>query len=116
MSDLSDIEFYRGDTYPLTLTISDSVTGLPVDISAYTFTLTVDSVSEPEDGSTVIFSLTGTVDPNQVVNKGKVVFTPSEENNSLVGVYYYDIQMEKTGYVKTIKKGYTYSVIQDITK
>jgi hypothetical protein len=105
-----DITRYRGDTWPDTITVIDKL-GNPIDISTFTFVMTLDNKSEPVDETTRLYQLDG-----EVVNgpNGIVEFSPTEEQADRAGIYYYDVKMiDGTGRKKTIKKAaYVYS--QDI--
>lgn len=107
------IERYRGDTFANVFQVKDSL-GDPVDITSYTFKLTVSSLRSPGDDSTQLFQLTGVlVQPLS----GTVKFAPNgTQANQLPGTYYYDIQMtDSEGAIQTIAAG-KYIIRQDITK
>lgn len=109
------ISVYRGDSWPLVVTVNNSTTGLPINITGYQFKLTVDRKISPTTApsTTKIFELTGVVSNGAA---GQVTFTPSSANHSVAGEFFYDIQMTNTSNnIKTIKKS-TYSILQDITK
>lgn len=103
----------RGDTFPFIFTVQDS-SGNPINITSYTFLLSVDIVADPVDDSGQLLQITGTIadGPN-----GKVQFTPSANDADQVpSTYYYDVQMKDTvDAIRTIAKG-TWIVEQDITK
>lgn len=106
MSDIA--EYFRGDTKPFKLT----VTVASGDISGWTFTMSVDSRKNPDDGSTQVFQLAGVIvdAPN-----GLVEFRPSVANTDLVGTYYYDMEANDGTYIRTVEKG-KITFTQDITK
>jgi len=115
MSELiGDIEWYRGDSYPLTLTIKSKSTKQAIDITGYAFKLTVSSTKDPPDDSTKLFDVDGDLDEP---TEGKVVFTPTATNTDFVpGTYYYDIQMtDINSNIRTIAK-YKWKQLQDISK
>jgi len=90
MSD-TKITYYRGDSYPKIFTIKDANTNQVIDLTGYTFIMTVNSLSSPPDDSTEIFFVPGVVDDPAL---GMVAFTPTSENNNITAVtYYYDVQM-----------------------
>lgn len=103
----------RGDTYGDEITVKDS-TGSIINISGYTFTMTLDPSKSPANADNNLYSLTGTIldAPN-----GRVEFVPTaQQADQIPGVYYYDIQMiDGLGRKRTIALDkYTYT--QDISK
>lgn len=114
---MGEITFYRGDSYPLELTIKDSITSEGIDLTGYAFLMTIDSVKLPSDDTTKIFEITGVVDSDQVTNAGKVTFTPTAVQTAIdPKKYYYDVQMtDVSSNIRTIVKN-TFTVLQDITK
>lgn len=110
---MTDIERYRGDTAADEWTITDS-SGAAIDIAGFSFILTVNTLENPPDNSTELYSISGNI--TDAIN-GKVEFAPSALNaDQKAFVYYYDLQMTDTGgRLKTIDKG-TYTYNQDITK
>jgi hypothetical protein len=118
MADLiGDINYSRGDSYPLSIRIKDKASKEYIDITGYTFLLTVDPSKSPEDSTGNIFQVIGVVDPDQVTNKGKVSFTPTQTDTDNVGKYYYDIQfIDGVGNKRTFVRGFRFILGQDITK
>ena len=116
---LAQISIKRGDSYPLGIRLRDNSNSNYLDITGYTFLLTVDTRQDPDDTSTQVFQLVGLVDPDQVANAGCVSFLPSiTDTDKDPAVYYYDIQMvygPGSAYVRTIAKD-KFSIIMDITK
>lgn len=115
---LNDIEWYRGDSYPLEITIKDKATSLPIDLTGYTFLFTVNSEQNPMDGTNQLFQIAGVVDPDQALNIGKVSFTPeiADTATANIGTYYYDIELSyAVDRPRTIKKA-KFKIVQDITK
>jgi hypothetical protein len=109
---MADMERYRGDTYADRLVITDA-TGAPVNITGYTFKLTLDTRTSPSDASTQVYQLVGVI--TDAVN-GVVEFTPNDTQANLVGFYYFDVQMvDGQNRKRTIKRG-RYIYTQDITK
>ncbi len=115
MAVIGDIEWYRGDSYPLELSLKNKSDGLPIDITGYTFVMTVDTKSSPPDDTTKVFSTPGVISGDPTL--GKVTFTPSPANTSIAPAgYYYDIQMtDAGGNIRTIAK-FKFKVVQDISK
>lgn len=115
MATLGDITFYRGDSYPITLTIRDKDTSDPVDITGYSFRMTVNTEKDPTSIATQLFTVDGVLDADPTT--GRVSFTPSDtDTDHPSGTYYYDIEMTDTGgNVRTIAK-YKFKLVQDISK
>ena len=115
MATLDDITWYRGDSFPIELTIKDKATGNAVDITGYAFKLTVDELQDPPDTSTKKFSVDGVLDGTP--STGKVAFTPSTTDTAILPAdYYYDVQMtDASSNIRTIAK-YKFTISQDITK
>lgn len=104
--------YTRGDSSPVQFTLKDS-NGDVVDITGRTYIMTVDTLEDPGDALTNVFSSVGTlVDaPN-----GRVDFPVTDvQSDQTPSEYFYDIQQTTTGAKKTIAKG-TFTVEQDITK
>jgi len=114
---MGSVEFYRGDSYPLELTIKNKETKELIDLTGYSFLLTVDSLKTPIDALTKVFEVAGVVDPDQVVSTGKVTFTPTEVQTDITTKkYFYDVQMtDASAHIRTIVKD-TFTILQDITK
>ena len=108
-----DICISRGDTVPWTFTIKDS-SGTAVDITGFSFLLTVDPSDEPADALSNLFQLTGTI--TDAVN-GVVQFQMSAgQADQTPAVYYYDLQMtDGLAAIRTVAKG-EFEFKQDITK
>lgn len=110
---MGTISRYRGDTAADEFTILDE-NQLPVNITSFSFVLSVNTLKNPPDGTTELYRITGTIldGPNGVVE-----FTPSSlQANQTPGKYFYDVQMtDAGGRIRTIDKG-TYKYLQDITK
>jgi hypothetical protein len=109
----TEITFYRGDSYPKVMAITDSITKLAVDITGYTFTMTIDTLKNPPDDTTKVFVVDGAITD---AAGGLVSFTPtSVDNDQDPKSYYYDVQMVSGAVVRTIVKD-KYIITQDITK
>ena len=106
------IERIRGDTFPFVFTLSDS-SGNPIDITSFTFLLTVDPSEDPPNADNNLFVLTGSI--IDAVN-GKVEFAPSAVQADNIGEYFFDVQMtDASSAIRTIVKG-PWTFTQDITK
>ncbi len=107
-ADAKTICWGRGDSDAKGFIIED------VDITGFTFKLTVDSRKNPDDVTTQQFSLAGSITdgPN-----GAVSFTPTTTDTDITpGVYYYDIQQtDLSAAIKTLIKGRAL-IEQDLTK
>ena len=112
-----DICIWRGDTPVIFVTIrernADGTQGDPIDVTGYSFRMTVDVSSEPSNSSNNLFSLTGSIVDASI---GKVQFQPTEAQTDNVGEFFYDIQMvTTTPSVRTVLWG-SFDIIQDISK
>jgi len=104
---------HRGDTYAIQIAIKDAAAAA-IDITGFSFLLTVDPSETPTDALANIYQLTGTIDdgPN-----GLASFAPDATDAlAAPGNYFYDIQQIDAGtLVRTIAKG-KWEILQDITK
>jgi len=103
----------RGDTFPWTFTILDSA-GAAVDITGFSFLLTVDPQEDPPDATGNLFQLVGTIPlgTDGVVRFSMTALEADQEPNE----YFFDLQMtDGTGKIRTIAKG-PFEFHQDITK
>jgi len=109
------IEWYRGDSYPLELTIKNKSDGEVIDLTGYSFILTVDTLKTPPDDTTKVFEVAGVLDADP--STGKVSFTPTTTDTNIdPASYYYDVQMiDSSGHIRTIAKN-KWKLLQDITK
>lgn len=108
-----DLCFTRGDTLRWTFEVKEADGTTPVDITGFSFLLTVDPSSEPTDASGNLFQLTGTL---LTPASGIVAFEMSPSQADRVGVFFYDLQMTDAGSrIRTILKG-AFQFDQDITK
>lgn len=107
------ITMYRGDSYPIRFTLTDSTTGQPLNLDGATLTLTVDERNDPADETTQMFQLSGTLSATPA--DGTVSFTPTSANTATVGQYWYDVQLAQGGTVRTVIKN-RFTITQDITK
>ena len=103
----------RGDTYGETVTVTDTA-GAAINITGYTFKLTVDPEKAPLTADNNLFSITGTI---LSPTAGTVEFAPSPtQADQAPGTYYYDIQLiDGAGRIRTIALD-KWVVVQDITK
>lgn len=104
----------RGDTYADEITVKSKSTGLPINITGYVFTMTLDPAKDPPTAANNLYSLVGTIidAPN-----GRVEFAPSAlQADQTPGAYYYDVQMiDGAGRKRTILLD-KYKYEQDIGK
>lgn len=103
----------RGDTFADEFTLADS-NGAAIDITGFSFLLTVDPSEAPADAMDNLFQLSGVITdgPNGVVE-----FAPTAmQADQTPGTYFYDIQQTNGGgVIRTIIRG-EYVIEQDITK
>ncbi len=111
---MSDITRKRGDTYANQIKVMSKSSNTAVDITGYSFVMTVDPSNAPTSSANNLFQITGVIDD---ATGGLVSFAPSAlQADQTVGRYYYDIQMtDNSGAVRTIQTG-AYIFEQDITK
>ena len=105
---------YRGDTYKHLLVIQDS-NGNPIDITGYSFILTINKERDPTDGSNIVLTMTGVIED---AAEGKVALQPAlnDINAADIGSWYFDIQQtDGAGDIRTLVKG-RYDILQDISK
>lgn len=106
---MSEIIRYRGDTRALLRYVKQG--GVAVDITSWAFTLTIDTRENPDDDSTKVEAITGTIVSGV---GGSVSF--AFPDTLAAGVYYYDIQAtDASAAVTTLEKG-RLTLLQDITK
>lgn len=115
--DRENICVRRGDSPVIPIQVKalndDGTPGDPVDITGYSFRLTVDPSSEPVDATNNLFSLTGVITD---ASQGKVQFQPTTAQTGTVGEFFYDVQMTTTTpSVRTVLWG-TFEISQDISK
>lgn len=93
--------------------IVQTAAGVVVDITGFTFRLTVNTEKNPAPG-TELFTVTGVI--TDAVN-GKVGFAPSAvQTNQTPGTYFYDVeQTDASSLISTLIKGKC-QIIQDISK
>ena len=110
---MGDLYRKRGDTYSVKLTITNTA-GEVQDISGKTFVLTVASTENPDDATTEMFQLVGTITDAPV---GKLEFPMSLSQANNVGEFFFDVEMTTTATDerRTVLKG-AFMMEQDITK
>jgi hypothetical protein len=102
----------RDDDDAKVFTITNAA-GVVTDISAWTFTMSVDEKLEPPDALTLQFAMAGVLVTDGT--DGKVQFTPAGSDTDIApGKYFYDIQRNLPT-KKTLIKGVV-EIVQDITK
>ena len=103
----------RGDTYADEFTIKSKTTKLPINITGYTFLLTVDPEKAPAAATNNLYQLVGTIVDAAA---GRVEFAPSASQANQVGAFFYDVQMvDGAGRKRTIVLD-KYKYEQDIGK
>lgn len=104
----------RGDTYADEFIIRSKETRAPIDITGYSFLLTVDPEKAPASAANNLFQLTGTI---LDAAAGRVEFAPNAvQADQAPGQYWYDVQMtDGAGRKRTIVLD-KYKIEQDISK
>ena len=101
----------RGDSPVIPITVSSD--GSPLDITGFTFTLTVNASDNPSDDLGALFQLSGTIVDGAA---GRVDFQPSTSDlTQIPDIYNYDVQMVGGGSTRTILKG-AFTIDPDITR
>lgn len=103
----------RGDTYADEFIFKSAKTKLPLNVTGYTFLLTVDTLKTPPDETTKVYQLTGTI---LDAAAGRVEFAPSALQANQVGAFFYDVQMVDGAGRKRTPIADKYKYEQDITK
>ena len=109
--DEQTLEIFRRDYKTFTVTVKDS-DGVVVDLTDYTAKFTAKLKPTDTDEQAKIGPIDGTISTPAT---GVISFTlTSTDTNIPAGVYYFDVQISKTGDVKTVAYG-KLTIIQDIT-
>ena len=111
--DKKDLDYSRGDTAALRFQLVDE-NDAPINISGFSFVLTVDPEEDPEDTSNNLFQLVGVIIDAPT---GVYEFAPTAvQSDQTPDEYHHDVQMiDGGGRIKTIQKG-KFDLAQDITK
>jgi hypothetical protein len=108
---MTDINRYRGDTLRIGAVVKQNKKIM--NVTSYTFKLTVNTLEDPPDDTTQLFQSDGVI--VDAVN-GKIYFPLTENQVNTIGNYFFDIQMiDPNGEKKTLDKG-QFNLTQDITK
>ena len=111
--DTKTICWGRGDSNAKGFIIQDSA-GAVVDITGFTFKLTVNSEKDPTDQVNEQFSIAGVITD---ATNGKVAFSPSITDTDIApGKYFYDIEQIDSGGGKSTLLVALALIVQDITK
>lgn len=109
---MAAITRFRGDTHPLTFALTDN-DSVAIDITGFSFLLTVDPAEEPTDGVNNVFSIAGVI---LSAVGGTFKFTLSTGQSDNLGEFFYDIEMiDAASAIRTISKD-AWTWEQDITK
>lgn len=110
---MTAINRFRGDTIPDVFFVKNAA-GQAIDISGYSFKLSLNPSKAPVDALAQIYQLAGTIVDGPA---GKVTFAPTLlQSNQAPGKYYYDVQMTDGGGLITTIALDAYTYHQDITK
>lgn len=119
----NDLEIcrFRADTLPVKRRLTQDGSPTVVDITGFSFLLTVNTVKNPSNASpeigTELFQIAATL-TNPTNGQFQFDYVGSPQGPELLdpGNYFYDMQMTDVGgVVRTIAKG-KYTIKQDITK
>lgn len=113
-SAIENICVTRGDSPVIPVEIRDSV-GAIVDITGYSFILTVDPSPEPSNNTNNLFQKTIPAIPDGSSGITQFQLTTTDTDQT-PGVFFYDIQMTTTApSIRTILSG-EFEIKQDVTK
>lgn len=102
----------RGDTKSIGMTLKDS-DGAVIDVTGYTFSLSVNSDEEPTDVTNELFTSVGVIVD---AANGKIAFPVGATEADNVGEFFYDAQLIDTATEKlTFLRG-SFLMTQDIGK
>jgi hypothetical protein len=109
-----ELERKRGDTAPDVLLVMDpNNPTLPLNITGFSYLLTLNTLKSPPDDTTQLAQIAGTV--NGIGGRVEFLWTAPQADQA-VGKYWYDIQQtDSAGRIKTLAKN-KYTFFQDITK
>ncbi len=105
----------RGDDFPIQFTLTDDANPpLPINITGFTFKMTIDPSKTPTDISANILTLTGVI---VTAVSGIFEFRPTAGQMDITpDVYYFDVEMVDGGpNIRTIVEG-KFIIEQDIVK
>lgn len=109
---IEEIEVVANDSPIIPVKIQDDV-GADIDVTLWTFKLTVDPDSAPPDNTTKLFDVAAVL---AAPTTGDITFQPTALNLALSpDTYFYDIEATSPTFVRTILKG-QFIVGPDITK
>jgi len=107
------VTVYRGDSPVIPYQLTNTANPTGIDITGYVFELTVDSIEEPTNDSTEVFTVAGVITE---ASEGRFGFQPTVADLSIApGDYFYDISLVNGTEQVTIIKS-TFTVRQDIGK
>jgi hypothetical protein len=107
------LEYGRGDSFETEITVKNKA-GSEIDISGFTFALTVNTAPDPSDNTNEVFTVAGVI--NDALN-GKVGFSPTDTDTDISpDTYFYDIQMIDAASKKRTIVIAQFLITQDITK
>lgn len=110
---MTDLTRPRGDTYADEFTLTSKSTGLPLNITGYSFKLTVNAKKDPGPLDAQEFQVNGVIVDAAA---GRVEFAPNDTQADRTGNFFYDVQMvDGLGRKRTLVKA-KYTFTQDITK
>jgi len=109
-----ELERYRGDSKAHVFTVTDS-DGVAVDITSWTFKMTVDTLFDPPaGGATVLFTVVGSI-TNAAGGEFEIAPT-AVQTDQAPDSYFYDVEaVDAASRIDTLAKN-KYTIFQDISK
>lgn len=103
----------RGDSHIINVKFDNN--GTPLNISGYTVYFTVNASKNPTDDSTAAIQKNITSHTNAALGQTTITLLPAD-TNSMLGNYFYDVQLkDPSGNVTSFKQD-SLTVIADITR
>ena len=109
----TQISTFRGDTDPFNVVFVDDDGVTRLNVTGYTFSMSISATENPTTPAVGDFTITGTITD---ATNGEVEFSPLIGDVDILGDWFYDIQWtDANSKIRTISKG-GIRYVQDITK